>query len=58
MLSNRVESWTEQWKREGLEQGLEKGYQATRHLLTRQACHRFGPGIATQAEPLLTTIVG
>ncbi len=68
MLSNRVESWTEQWKREGLtegrkegrkeglEQGLERGRQETRHLLARQACHRFGSAIATQTEPLLTAI--
>ncbi|MCB2263358.1 MAG: transposase, partial [Candidatus Thiosymbion ectosymbiont of Robbea hypermnestra] len=56
MLSNRVESWTDQWKREGLQQGLEQGYQATRHLLARQAHHRFGPAVATQAEPLLTRI--
>jgi len=27
-----------------------------RHLLTRQARHRFGPAIAAQAEPLLTAI--
>lgn len=52
MLSNRVESWTEQWKQEGLEQGR----QETRHLLTRLARHRFGPGIAAQTEPLLTAI--
>ena len=56
MLSNRVESWTEQWKREGLEQGLERGRQETCYLLTRLAHHRFGSGIATQAEPLLTSI--
>ncbi|MCB2263763.1 MAG: transposase [Candidatus Thiosymbion ectosymbiont of Robbea hypermnestra] len=52
MLSNRVESWTDQWKREGLEQGR----QETRHLLARQARHRFGPAVATQAEPFLTAI--
>jgi len=57
MLSNRVESWTDQWKREGLEQGLEQGRQETRHLLARQARHRFGPAVAAQAEPLLMAIV-
>ncbi len=64
MLSNRVESWTDQWKRQGLEQGLERGLeqgleqgrQETRHLLTRQTRRRFGPTVATQAEPLLTAI--
>jgi len=64
MLSNRVESWTDQWKREGLEQGLvqgleqglEQGRQEMRHLLARQARHRFGPMIAAQAEPLLMAV--
>lgn len=52
MLSNRVWSWTDQSKREGLEQGR----QETRHLLARQARHRFDPAVAAQAEPLLTAI--
>ena len=56
MLSEHVDSWTDQWKREGLEQGLEQGRQMTRHLLCRQARRRFGPKIAAEAEPLLTTI--
>jgi|GEM_PF-2921869 len=57
MLSYRVESWTDQWKREGLERGLGQSRQETRRLLAHQARHRFGPAIATQAEPLLTAIV-
>ena len=52
MLAENVESWTDQWKREGLEQGRDE----TRHRLTRLARRRFGPAIATRAEPLLAAI--
>jgi len=52
VLAENVESWTDQWKREGLEQGRDE----TRHPLTRLASRRFGPAIATRAEPLLAAI--
>lgn len=40
----------------GFGAGPGQGRQEMRHLLTRQARHRFGPAIAAQAEPLLTAI--
>ena len=61
MLAQRVSEWTQEWKQQGLTEGLEIGkeigIESEKQLLVRLIQRRFGFACASEAKPLLQTVM-